>query len=100
MVRQILVLSTKTEFQSSDFDFSSTQAVKNVMQEVLLFSELSSREQLSHIEMEPPAEITDSSFFTMEFNFRYRLGIFRQLELTKLICQRRLHHLRRHQHRQ
>ena len=54
---------SETEFQSTDFDFSSTQAVQNVMQEVLLFSELSSREQLSHIEMEPPAEITDSSFF-------------------------------------
>ena len=53
----------ETEFQSSDFDFPSTQAVKNVMQEVLLFSELSSKEQLSHIEMDPPAEITDSSFF-------------------------------------
>jgi hypothetical protein len=33
------------------------------MQEVLLFSELSSREQLSHIEMDSPAEIADSSFF-------------------------------------
>jgi hypothetical protein len=54
---------SETEFQSTDFDFPSTQAVQNVMQEVLLFSELSLREQLSHIEMEPPAEITDSSFF-------------------------------------
>ena len=33
------------------------------MQEVLRFNELSSREQLSHIEMDPPAEIAESSFF-------------------------------------
>ena len=54
---------SETEFQHSDFDFPSTHAVQNVMQEVLRFSELSSREQLSHIEMDPPAEIEDSSFF-------------------------------------
>ena len=44
---------SETEFQRSDFDFPSTHAVQNVMQEVLRFSELSSREQLSHIEMDP-----------------------------------------------
>ena len=54
---------SETEFQSSHFDFPSTQADKNVMQDVLLFSELSSREQLAHIEMDPPAEIEDSSSF-------------------------------------
>ena len=51
------------EESETEFDFPSTEAVKNVMQEVLLFRELSSREQLSQIEQEPPAEITDSSFF-------------------------------------
>ena len=53
----------ETEFQSSDFDAVSSQAVQNVMQEVLLFSELSSREQLAHIEMDHSAKIADSSFF-------------------------------------
>ena len=51
------------EESETEFDFPSTEAVKNVMQEVLLFRELSSREQLSQIEQEPPAEITDSLFF-------------------------------------
>ena len=51
------------EESETEFDFPSTEAVKNVMQEVLLFRELSSREQLSQIEKEPPAEITDSFFF-------------------------------------
>jgi len=54
---------SEIEFQSSNFDALSSQAVQNVMQEVLNFSELSSREQLAHIEMAPPAEIADSSFF-------------------------------------
>ncbi len=35
---------SETEFQHSEFDFPSTHAVQNVMQEVLRFSELSSRE--------------------------------------------------------
>jgi hypothetical protein len=51
------------EESETEFDFPSTEAVKNVMQEVLLFRELSSREQLSQIEKEPPAEIADSFFF-------------------------------------
>ena len=54
---------SETEFQSFDFDFLSTQAVKNVMQEVLLFSELSSSEQRADIESDPPAEMEESSFF-------------------------------------
>ena len=54
---------SETEFQHSEFDFPSTHAVQNVIQEVLRFSELSSKEQLAHIEMDPPAEIEDSSFF-------------------------------------
>ena len=54
---------SEMEFQSSNFDALSSQAVQNVMQEVLLFSELSSREQLAHIEMDHPAKNADSSFF-------------------------------------
>ena len=53
---------SETEFQSSDFDFPSTQAVKNVMQEVLLFSELSLSEQRAQIESEPPVEIEERCF--------------------------------------
>ena len=59
------------EFQSSDFDAVSSQAVQNVMQEVLLFSELSSREQLAHIEMDG-SPCRDRRFFL----FPRRCSIF------------------------
>ena len=55
---------SEAEFQSSDFDAVSSQTVKNVMQEVILFSELSSnKEQRAQIELDPPAEIEASSVF-------------------------------------
>ncbi len=85
------------EFQSSNFDALSSQAVQNVMQEVLLFSELSSREQLAHIEMDPPAEIEDSSFFHDGVQFLVSARNYSPTQMVKLNCQRRHHH---HQHRQ
>ena len=87
---------SEMEFQSSNFDVLSSQAVQNVMQEVLLFSELSSREeQLAHIEMDPPAEIEDSSFLHDGVQFLVSARDYSPTQMVKLNCQR---HLRRHHH--
>ncbi len=61
---------SEAEIQSSDFDAVSSQTVKNVMQEVILFSELSSnKEQRAQIELDPPAaEIEASSFFHIQWS--------------------------------